>query len=49
MGKAESTERVKRTEEAREEDLKVLGRLDRLEKGMSAILQALERREKERE
>jgi len=49
MGEAEPTERVERTEEAREEDSEVLGRLDRLEKGMSAILQALERREKERE
>jgi len=30
-------------------DSEVLGRLNRLEKGMSAILQALERREKKRE
>jgi len=49
IGEVEPTGRVERTEEAREEDSEVLGRLDRLEKGMSAILQALERREKDRE
>jgi len=49
MRKAEPTERVKRTEKAREKDSKILSQLNRLEKRMSAILQALERREKERE
>jgi len=48
MRKAESTERVKRTEKTREKDLKVLSWLNRLKKKMSAILQALERREKKR-
>jgi len=49
MRKAKLTERVKRTKKAREEDSEVLSQLNRLEKKMSAILQALKRREKKRE
>ncbi len=48
MRKTESTERVKRTEKAREKDSEVLSWLNRLEKKMSAILQTLKRREKKR-
>ena len=48
MKKAESTERVKRTEKTRKKDSEVLSWLNRLKKRMSAILQTLKRRENKR-